>query len=58
MRAKILVLRLIIPACVLRVPTLLGDRLPEPLSAFLAGGGEALAERGGDREAAAAAGCL
>lgn len=39
--------------------TLLGDRLPEPLLAFLAGGGgEALAERGGDGEADAAAGRL
>lgn len=38
---------------------MLGDRLPEPLLAFLAGGGgEALAERAGDGEADAAAGRL
>lgn len=37
---------------------MLGDRLPEPLLAFLAGGGDALAERAGDGEAEAAAGRL
>lgn len=35
--------------------TLLGDRLPEPLLAFLAGGGEALADRDGEGEADAGA---
>lgn len=37
---------------------MLGERLPEPLLAFLAGGGDALAERGGDGEADAAPGRL
>lgn len=38
---------------------MLGDRLPEPLLAFLAGGGgEALVERVGDGEADAAVGRL
>lgn len=36
--------------------TLLGDRLPEPLLAFFAGGGEPLAERDGEGEADTGAG--
>lgn len=40
----------------LKYQTLLGDWLPEPLLAFLAGGGEPLAEREGEGEADAGAG--